>query len=101
MGVVLACVEKEVRNGSVAYQTMYKEPPRTSNVFWATRAIKEKNAPDQSTVRKMKSAYVSMLLGFYTWDRPTDANNTAVSFCQFEVRWDKAYCEHHRGEDSH
>lgn len=54
--------KKEVRDGGVAYQTMYKEPPRTSNVFWATRAIKEKNAPAQSTVRKMKSAYVSILL---------------------------------------
>ena len=93
--MVLACVEEEARNGRVAYQTMYKEPPRTSKVFWATRAIREKNAPDQSIVRKMKSIQVSMLLEVYAWDRPTDANNTTVSFCQFEVRWDKARCEHH------
>lgn len=61
-GVVLECVKKETRGGGVAYLTMYKEPPRASKVFWATRAIKEKNAPAQSTVRKMKPAYVSMLL---------------------------------------
>jgi hypothetical protein len=66
-------------------QQMYKMPPRTSKVCWATRAMREKKAPSQSKVRNTKSTTVSDVILSRDSKLPTDSNYPAAAFNKFWI----------------